>query len=693
MPKILSALGRVLSKRKDKKNDQNIVSPERKTLLDRVATLRDNVAALPFPALKAQLVDSLANVEKIESTLDAVTDISARSAKLMQLIGAVDGLEAKAEQVGALTDGHRELSALLLRLRRDLAAVTGDEDRSRIETKLGTLERGMGLAVASTNPKDLEALKALLVPARAMKLDLDGVLAREVAQRKVASEWPPMKLRASMAKGFDNSSPTMKSRLLVLTGLETELERAIAAKEDLAAAGQLPALSRALEQVEAQEKEEAKAYADGLQAAKDLHATLSAPVVSVSAGQFKTAYVDEPPRLAAAGKRFEATAQLAKAVAAQVPIAAHITEYTDALAAAKLALNNAKPNMVPLDISKVETELIAAAETEAGKGMRAEALALLAKVAPHCKISEQANLKAFRLRGQFSSAMLLEPLVSLKAHASAGEFKLEIGMLERRVDRANRLLATGLTTRKAVVGTPGAHNDSFAEKEMLQVHLAAKKVLAQAGEHLAYIGKREACELKIKQLREAEPKASNAVLTEQLAALDAGLLKAGNQCKKRVFDLADNTLKKLDTDIDAASAIKTAHGSYVTELARLTLRVSDAKDEPGTPSAAEALDLRTLLAQAKALADNQRDYAGANKLLARLSSDCDTADANESEAVKHREAATQALAGLEDSPATALAQVRQLLAALKVRPGHEGIASQIGAIENLLTQADTALKA
>ena len=696
MPNPLTALGRVLSKRKEKKTETEVVSPQREQLLQRVAGLRDPVARLPFPGMQGLLGGGLDTVVQQEGGLDALTEQSARSGKLMQLIGVVDGIESRLALLDGPIEDHRQLLASIALARNAMKPMTDGTELGRLEGKLGVVERGVGLAIASANPKDLEALKALQVPVRAVREDVDKALHQQrldQARLKVEGELPALKLRIEAARKFDASSPTMKLRIKALNDLEAEIGRATTAGEHLQAEGQLPALTRAVGEAETLEAQEAKAYTDALNAATQQHAALSAPVVAPDAAKFKADYLDEPARLVTAGDRLGAMARLAQATVAHDRIAADASDYADKLAAAKQALNLARATMVPLDIEKVENEMIQPAEVQAGIGARLAALELLSHVDAHCRLSQRANLKTFRVQGNWSVERLSKPLADLKSHAMAAMFSAEILVLERRLDRVRRNVAEGLTTRKVDPNDPSKTLDSFAEKEMLDLYWAAMKQKGYADEHASYDAKLKACELKLKELREAEPTASNSVLTEQLKALQEGIDKAGRQAAKRTYDVAEITLKKVETDTATALAFKQAHAAYVTQLALLEPRVTSAPDAPGTPSAAEAQALRTLLGQAKSLADTKHDYAAANAVLKQLATACDASAEFDKTAAQDKEAAAKALAGVDTDPGAALAEVRQLLQALKTRPGHEGIAKQLQSIETVIGQADIALKA
>lgn len=421
-----------------------------------------------------------------------------------------------------------------------------------------------------------------------------------------------------------------------------------------------------------EEARTAKAYADARLLAQTALAKLPA-VVKDEAAVIQKDFIDAAVKLHKEDKRDEATVLLGKVDAECAKAQLLAKGYTDALAAAKLALNTAKTNMLAVDVKIAETQMIAPAEQQAAAGKRQAALDLLAQVKPHCDSVTGSTLLAQTYDD------VTDDFMALMSHAHAGAFQTEIAALRKRMDTAAASLKAG---------TLGG-----ARMDMLLLEDDAKKQLAFANEHTGYAARLDIVKPKVEQAEKAAPVTSNTALTADLAKLKTMLAKAEKQAAQRFYDPALATLAALELECAAVTTLKQEHGAYAVELARVEPLVSTVPDEPDTPSAAEAASLRERLKQAKALADPGRDFKGATVLLRRIGGDCDGCKALASTAEKDELARDTALTGLDGEPATALAEVRKLLEALKVREGHTGIAKQLADIEKLLLQAGTALSA
>ncbi|MBT9459504.1 MAG: hypothetical protein IV092_04010 [Burkholderiaceae bacterium] len=421
-----------------------------------------------------------------------------------------------------------------------------------------------------------------------------------------------------------------------------------------------------------EEKAKAKAYADALLLAQTAVAKLPA-VVKDEAALIQKDFIDAAVKLHKEDKRDEATVLLGKVDGECAKAQLLAKTYTDALAAAKLALNTAKATMLAVDVKIAETQMIGAAEQQATAGKRQAALELLAQVKAHCDSVTGSTLLAQTLSDATDDFM------ALMGHAHAGAFPTEIAALRKRMDTARASLKAG---------TRGG-----ARMDMVLLRADAKQQLAYANEHTGYALRLDVVKPKVEQVAKAAPVTSNTALTTELAKLKTMLDKAEKQAAKRFYDPALATLAALELECAAVTTLKQEHAAYALELARVEPLVSTVPDEPGTPSAAEAASLRERLKQAKALADPGRDFKGAAALLKRIGGDCDGCKALATKAEKDELARDTALTGLDGEPAAALAEVRKLLEALKVRDGHTGIAKQLADIEKLLVEAGTALSA
>nr|WP_316643655.1 hypothetical protein [uncultured Roseateles sp.] len=421
-----------------------------------------------------------------------------------------------------------------------------------------------------------------------------------------------------------------------------------------------------------EEARKAKAYADALLKAETAQAKLP-PVVKGEAALIKKDFIDAAVKLHKEDKRDEATVLLGQVDAECAKALLLAKTYTDALAAAKLALNTAKATMLAVDVKIAETQMIGAAEQQATEGKRQAALDLLAQVQPHCDSVTGSTLLAQTLSNATDDFM------ALMGHAHADAFPTEIAALRKRMDTARASLKAG---------TRGG-----ATMDMALLRADAKQQLAYANEHTGYALRLDVVKPKVEQVEKAVPVTSNTALTVELAKLKTMLDKAEKQAAKRFYDPALATLAALELECAAVTTLKQEHAAYVVELARVEPLVTTVPDEPDTPSAAEAASLRERLKQAKALADPGRDFKGATAQLKRIGGDCDGCKALATTAEKDELARDTALTGLDGEPATALAEVRKLLEALKVREGHKGIAKQLADIEKLLVQAGTALSA
>lgn len=421
-----------------------------------------------------------------------------------------------------------------------------------------------------------------------------------------------------------------------------------------------------------EEKAKAKAYADALLKAQTALAKLPA-VVKDEAALIQKDFIAAAVKLHKEDKRDEATVLLGKVDGECAKAQLLAKTYTDALAAAKLALNTAKTNMLAVDVKIAETQMIGLAEQQAAAGKRQAALDLLAQVKPHCDNTTGSTLLAQTYDD------VTDDFMALMGHAHAGAFQTEIAALRKRMDIAAASLKAG---------TLGG-----ARMDMLLLEDDAKRQLAFANEHTGYALRLDVVKPKVEQVEKAAPVTSNTALTAELAKLKTMLDKAEKQAAKRFYDPALATLAALELECAAVTTLKQEHAAYAVELARVEPLVATVPDEPDTPSAAEAASLRERLKQAKALADPGRDFKGATALLKRIGGDCDSCKALATTAEKDELARDTALTGLDGEPATALAEVRKLLEALKVREGHKGIAKQLADIEKLLGEANTALSA
>lgn len=420
-----------------------------------------------------------------------------------------------------------------------------------------------------------------------------------------------------------------------------------------------------------EEARKEKAYTDALSKAKKDLAKISAPVIKDEVALIQKDFIDAAIKQHKEGKREEATLLLGGAEAECNKAALLAKTYTDALAAAKLELNTAKTNMLAVDVKIVETQMIGAAERQAAAGKRQAALDLLAQVKPHCDKVAGSDL----LARTFSDAT--DTFVQLLNHAHHAAFTPEIEALRKRMDTAKASVTSGTL--------------AGAKMDMTLLYWDAKQQLDYANEHTGYATRLDVVKPKVEQVEKAEPTKSNAALTTELAKLKTMLAKAEKQASQRFYDPALATLAALELECAAVTTLKQEHGAYATELARVEPLVSTVPEEPDTPSAAEAAALRERLKQAKALADPGRDFKGATALLKRIGGDCDGCKALAKTTEQDELARDTALTGLDGEPATALAEVRKLLEALKVRDGHEGIAKQLVDIEKLLVEAGTAL--
>lgn len=421
-----------------------------------------------------------------------------------------------------------------------------------------------------------------------------------------------------------------------------------------------------------EEKAKAKAYADALLLAQTAQAKLPA-VVKDEAALIQKDFIAAAVKLHKEDKRDEATVLLGKVDGECAKAQLLAKAYTDALAAAKLALNTAKTNMLAVDVKIAETQMIAPAERQAAAGKRQAALDLLAQVKPHCDNTSGSTL----LTRTFSNAT--DTFVELLNHAHVAAFAPEVAALRKRMDTAKASVTAG-----TIEG---------AKMDMTLLYFDAQQQLAYANEHTGYALRLDVVKPKVEQVEKAVPVTSNTALTAELAKLKTMLDKAEKQAAKRFYDPALATLAALELECAAVTTLKQEHAAYVDELARVEPLVTTVPDEPDTPSAAEAASLRERLKQAKALAEPGRDFKGATALLKRIGGDCDGCKAMATTAEQDELARDTALTGLDGEPATALAEVRKLLEALKVREGHTGIAKQLADIEKLLGEANTALSA
>ena len=436
-------------------------------------------------------------------------------------------------------------------------------------------------------------------------------------------------------------------------------------------------------------KGQAERYRDELKQARSRHALLVHKVVQVDALAIKTDFIDAAVVQGDQDKHEPACSLLAKVEAECLRVQGLADDYDKAFNKAKTDLKNSRASMLALDVEKVQKEMLDAAADKADQGERQAALELIAKVAPHCRISRRANLKALVDTYSWNFESLTKPLVDLKAHGQHAEFAKEIASLSSRLENLRQIAAAGLTT--FTTNAEGKKVESVTSNEAVLLYEEATKQLEFANEHASYVVELAKVTNLVKPLLDKSDQ-SNAAIRPEIDALEQGLAKAGRQAGKRHYDLAQATLDKLARDRTAANARKQAHAEYLKEFASLELRVKACPDVAGTPGEAEAKALRVLLAQAQAAAaEPGRDYDGARKLLAKLSQDCDAIDRFEAAAKQDGEDLKAMTRLLDSDLAAALAEAKKQLEALKKRAGHEGITPQLKEIGTLIEQADKAL--
>jgi hypothetical protein len=408
---------------------------------------------------------------------------------------------------------------------------------------------------------------------------------------------------------------------------------------------------------------------------------LTQPVLGDDVKALRKSRLTGAEELAREGKTADATNLLLQVDGECNRLRGLSSAYDTALADAKKALQDARAKMLKVDIDFVQLTLLDAAVAEAAKGKRQAALDLLAKVAPHCTQADSANLKGYD--------GWMTPLDDLKKHAQAKHFTAEIAGLDKRVTVANKNAAAGLSTK---TDDGSGNNSSPVSKELALIHWEAKKHLAFANQHAAHAAELTRVQALVKTLRDAAPPASNAAIDNDLKAIDKLIEKADRQAARRLYENADASLKEAEKATGAATLLKQAHADYTTRVGVLEPRITGLKPAPGSQSeAAEKQDLQNRLTAAKALADPGGKFAEARDALVALATLVDAAvqlaDAGK-QAVDKGQAALKNVGS--DLPGS-LAEVRKLLAALKTRAGHEGIASQLQAIEKTLGDAAKAL--
>jgi hypothetical protein len=467
-----------------------------------------------------------------------------------------------------------------------------------------------------------------------------------------------------------------------LTKIELAVEKAVASVnlKDLEVFGMLLRPTQTLHTEATQllktQKEQAiqlKAFNTALSRARKALAKIDTPVIKTEVAQIQKDFIDAAVALDKSGSKPQATELLRKVPAQCNAADLKAKAYASALAAAKLALNNAKASLLAVDVKIVETQMIGAAEREAAAGRRQPALDLLTQVKPYCDTRAGSDL----LTKTYSDATsFFEQLLS---HPHQAEFGSEIAALRQRMETARASVAAGTI--------------SGAKMDMSLLYVDAKRQLEFANEHTLYAQRLAVVEPRIAQIEKAAPETSNAAVGTELANLKSLLDKARKKAAERFYDEAKALLDQLELACNSVATLKQQHAAYATELSRVTVLVGTLPDEPDTPAAKEAAAMREALKTAKAVADTQHDFARATTLLQDIGKDCDLCLAMAKSTKADTQARDQALQGLEGEPSTALAEVRKLLAALKTRAGHDGIAQQIGAIELLLSQADQSLKA
>lgn len=467
-----------------------------------------------------------------------------------------------------------------------------------------------------------------------------------------------------------------------LTNIERAVEKAVASVnlKDLDVFAMLLRPTQTLHTEATQllktQKEQAsqlKAFNTALNRARKDLARIDTPVIKTEVAQIQKDFIDAALVLDTSGSKPQATELLRKVHAQCNAADLKAKAYRSALAAAKLALSTAKASLLAVDVKIVETQMIGAAEREAAAGRRQPALDLLAQVKPYCDTRASSDLLA---KTYSDATSFFEQLLS---HPHQAEFKSEITALRQRMETARASVAAGTM--------------AGAKMDMLLLYHDAKRQLGFADEHTLYAQRLGVVEPRIAQIEKAAPETSNAAVGTELANLKSLLDKANKKATERFYDEAKALLDQLELACNSVATLKQQHAAYATELSRVSVLVGTLPDEPDTPAAKDAAALREALKTAQAVADTQHDFARATTLLQDIGKDCDLCLVMAKSTVADTQARDQALQTLDGEPATALADVRKLLAALKTRAGHGGVAQQIGEIELLLSQAEQSLKA
>jgi hypothetical protein len=351
-------------------------------------------------------------------------------------------------------------------------------------------------------------------------------------------------------------------------------------------------------------------------------------------------------------------------------------KYAAAAKAASAELAKVASELMKIDKSSIQTDLIDAAADKAKSGDFAAAMNLLGQVKGAC-----ATGKALTAKGGIGD-WWGEEFRKLKEHPQRAAFKDEIARLQKTLDSAKKCHENGLA--------------SLANTTFSTLHWAAKNEFEHAEKHGEYLKQRDTViKPMVAQLSEAAPKTSNQAITTETGAILALLAKADKKAGQRLYEAANAILEQVKKDCAAAKQIKEQHADCASELAAAA-EMTAALAVPGRLTKEETAAIGAKLAKAKTVAA-RRDFMASQALLAQVKLDCEFASklaaANEQD-VKAKEAAVADLKAA-DSPATiktSLEKVQALFAKLKKRAGKEGIAKKLGEIGKRLKAADAALK-